>query len=116
MQKAEHIVDVKGQPLGRVATKIASLLQGKGTAAYEPRKDGNIKVIIKNIKLIKVTGRKADQKIYYSHTTQIGHLKERKYREVFDRKPEWVLQHAVKGMLPKNKLAIKRLKNMTFEI
>ncbi len=112
---AEHIIDVKGQPLGRVAAKIAVLLQGKDRATYKQRELGGAKVIVKNIKLIKVTGKKADQKIYYHHAGALGHLKERKYREVFDRKPDWVLWHAVRGMLPKNALRAKRLKNMVIE-
>jgi large subunit ribosomal protein L13 len=112
---AEHIIDVKNQPLGRVASRVASLLQGKTTAAYSQRKPGETKVVIKNIKLIKITGKKPDQKIYYHHAGPLGHLKERKYKEVFARKPEWVLWHAVRGMLPKNALRTKRLKNMIFE-
>ncbi len=115
MPKTEHIIDAKNQPLGRLASKIALLLQGKGTAAYASRNEGDVKVVVKNIKAVKITGKKADQKIYYHHTGPLGHLKERKYREVFDRKPDWVLWHAVRGMLPKNALRAKRLKNMTIE-
>ena len=115
MAKSEHIIDVKGQPLGRAAAKIAVLLQGKDKTDYEQRKAGDAKVIVKNIRLIKITGKKAVQKIYYSHTTQLGHLKERKYADVFERRPDWILWHAVHGMLPKNALRAKRLKNLIIE-
>jgi large subunit ribosomal protein L13 len=115
MAKSEHIIDVKNQPLGRAASRIALLLQGKDKASYEQRKVGDAKVIVKNIKLIKMTGKKATQKIYYSHTTQLGHLKKRKYADIFERKPDWVLWHAVKGMLPKNALQAKRLRKLIIE-
>lgn len=111
----EHVIDVKDQPLGRVASKVAVLLQGKLTPAYNHRLAGDVKVVIKNIKSIKMGGKKPEQKIYYHHAGKLGHLKERKYKDIFGRKPEWVLWHAVHGMLPKNTLRSKRLKNLVFE-
>lgn len=111
----EQVIDVKGQSLGRAAAKIAIILQGKDKASYSQRKVGDARVVVKNIKLIKVTGKKPDQKIYYHHTGPLGHLKERKYRGVFERKPDFVLWHAVRGMLPKNALRAKRLKNLIIE-
>ncbi|MCL4404987.1 MAG: 50S ribosomal protein L13 [Patescibacteria group bacterium] len=111
----EYVVDVKDQPLGRMASKIAVMLQGKNMASYDHRKPGDVKVIVKNIKDIKITGKKPEQKIYYHHAGKLGHLKQRKYKDVFSRKPNWVLWHAVRGMLPKNTLRAKRLKNLIFE-
>ncbi len=111
----EHVIDVKDQPLGRVASKIAVLLQGKDKVTYSHQKSGDVKVIVKNIKSIKISGNKAEQKIYYHHAGRMGHLRERKYKDVFGRKPDWVLWHAVRGMLPKNTLRSKRLKNLVIE-
>jgi large subunit ribosomal protein L13 len=113
---AEHVIDAKDQSLGRVAARVAVLLQGKDKAAYEPREIGDVRVVVKNVKAIRVTGKKAEQKIYYRHSGPIGHLKERKFSDVFSRRPEWVLRHAVGGMLPKNTLRAKRLKNLVIEL
>ncbi len=111
----EHTIDVKNRPLGRVASRIATLLQGKESADYDHRNPGNVRVTVKNIKSIRITGKKPEQKIYFHHAGRLGHLKERKYKDVFSRKPEWVLWHAVRGMLPKNTLRADRLKNLVFE-
>lgn len=111
----EHIIDAKNKRLGRLASEIAVILQGKMKADYEPRFSGSDKIIIKNISKITLSGRKADQKIYYHHAGKLGHLKERKFKEVFAKKPEWVLKNAVRLMLPKNKLAAERLKRLIIE-
>lgn len=111
----DHIIDVKDQKLGRVASKIAMLLQGKDQPTYEPRKIGDNRVIVKNIALLKVTGDKFNEKVYYHHTGYMGHLKTKKYREIFEKNPEWILRHAVEGMLPKNFINAKRLKQLIFE-
>jgi len=111
----EIIIDAKDQKLGRLASKIALLLQNKTSAEYEPRLKGENKVIVKNIKGMEITGKKAEQKIYYRHTGYMGHLKEKTYEEAFAADPAWVLKHAVKGMLPKNRLQDKRLKQLIIE-
>ena len=111
----EHIVDAKGETLGRVAVKIAGFLQSKDSPSYAPHKLGEVKVVIKNVGLIKVTGKKADQKIYYRHSGKPGHLKKTTYKEAFAKNPEWVIRHAVSGMLPKNRLRSRRLKLMEFK-
>ncbi|MDD4931236.1 MAG: 50S ribosomal protein L13 [Candidatus Colwellbacteria bacterium] len=111
----EIIIDAKDQKLGRLASKIALVLQGKDTAAYEPRLNGDNKVIVKNIKNLEITGKKAEQKIYYRHTGYMGHLREKTFTEAFTASPAWVLKHAVKGMLPKNRLQDKRLKQLIIE-
>lgn len=111
----DHVIDVKNKSLGRVASEIAVLLQGKDTPDYNPRKVGSNRVVIKNIKLLKVTGRKADQKTYYRHTGYMGHLRSKTYKEAFAKNPEWVLRHAVLGMLPKNFLRSRRIKFLVFD-
>ncbi len=108
----EYKIDAKNQILGRLATKIAILLQGKNTAGYEPNKSGEIKVIVDNISKIRVTGKKSTQKVYRHHTGYIGHLKTRTYKEIFEKNPSEILKKAVLGMIPKNKLRSKRIKNL----
>ncbi len=111
----EIILDAKNQKVGRFATKIALLLQGKDSAEYEPRLEGENRVVIKNIRDIEITGKKAEQKIYYRHTGYMGHLKEKTYKEAFAKSPAFVLRNAVEHMLPKNKLQAKRMKRLIIE-
>ncbi|PIR04832.1 MAG: 50S ribosomal protein L13 [Candidatus Liptonbacteria bacterium CG11_big_fil_rev_8_21_14_0_20_35_14] len=108
----EHIIDAKNQKLGRVATRAATFLQGKNKADFESYKPGTDKVIIKNSKLIEVSGRKADDKIYYHHTGFPGGLKKRTYKEIFSKNHKEVIQKAVFGMLPSNKLRSDRMKRL----
>ncbi|MBZ1348790.1 MAG: 50S ribosomal protein L13 [Candidatus Liptonbacteria bacterium] len=110
----EYTLDAKNQSLGRLASKIAVILQGKNSPDYDPRLEGDARVIIKNINDLKFTGKKIEQKIYYHHTGRPGHLKERKLREVFSKSPEKLLKQTVAGMLPKNRLLVKRLKKIIF--
>lgn len=111
----DHTFDAKGKRLGRLASEIATILQGKHTARYHPRFEGDDRVIVKNIRAISVSGKKAKAKIYYRHTGPLGHLKERKFQDVFEKKPAWVLKNAVRLMLPKNRLAARRLKRLIIE-
>lgn len=111
----EYIIDAKGRRLGRLASDIAVILQGKRSAAYHPRLEGDDTVVVKNLTSLVLSGRKTKTKIYYKHTGPLGHLKERKFQDVFEKKPEWVLRHAVRLMLPKNKLAARRLKRIIIE-
>ncbi|PIT92377.1 MAG: 50S ribosomal protein L13 [Candidatus Harrisonbacteria bacterium CG10_big_fil_rev_8_21_14_0_10_42_17] len=111
----EHIIDASGQKLGRLASNIALILQGKKHISYDPRLRGEDKVIVKNIKEVAISGRKADQKMYYHHTGYLGHLKEEKYKEVFAKEPQKVLYNAVFNMLPKNRLRQKRLNRLVIE-
>lgn len=112
---AEHIIDAKDQPLGRMAARIARLLQDKHKVSFQRRAEGVDSVIVKNIKELKLSGRKAEQKVYYRHTGYMGHLKEKTYRQAFGKNPSWVLRHAVRGMLPKNFLIDKRMKRLIIE-
>jgi len=100
----EYIIDVQNRSLGRVASEIALILQGKDDPSYEPRLAGNNRVIVKNIKKVYVTGSKAKEKIYYRHTTRIGSLKKRTYEQIFEKNPGWVLKRAVRLMLPLNQI------------
>ncbi|MFA6495095.1 MAG: 50S ribosomal protein L13 [Candidatus Paceibacterota bacterium] len=113
---AEYIIDCAGKRLGRVATEAAVILQGKKNPAYNPRLAGDDVVIIKNISVLEVSGSKEEQKVYYSHTTQIGHLKERKFKDVVAKHGmAYVLRHAVEHMLPKNKLQSIRMKRLIID-
>jgi len=112
----QYTIDAKGKRLGRLASEIAVILQGKKNANYEPRLEGEDSVSVKNIDRMEVTGRKMKQKTYYRHTTQIGHLKKETMAMVWEKKgPKEVLRRAVMGMLPKNRLQIKRIKRLTIE-
>ena len=111
----EYIIDAKNQTLGRLATKIAVLLQGKEKATYEPRSIGGNTVIVKNARLIKISGNKANYKVYHRHTGYMGHLRTAKYKEVSEKHPERILETAVRGMLPKNFIRDRRMRLLVIE-
>ena len=104
-----YVVDADGQTLGRLATRIADTLRGKGKPQYTPHTDTGDFVVIVNAEKIAVTGKKLDQKMYHRHSGYPGGLTSRTLREQLDRRPTDVLRKAVKGMLPKNKLASAQL-------
>lgn len=112
IQRNWLVVDVEGQVLGRAATQIATLLRGKHKPTYAPHMDGGDNVIVLNSAKIVVTGRKADQKIYYRHTGYPGGLKSITYKVMLQRHPDRILKIAVKGMLPKNRLGRRLLKKL----
>jgi large subunit ribosomal protein L13 len=99
-----YLVDAQGQVLGRLATQVATVLKGKHKAIYTPSMDTGDHVIIINASKVTVTGDKANQKVYYHHSGFPGGLKETPYAVMLDRHPEQVIIHAVRGMLPKNRL------------
>jgi large subunit ribosomal protein L13 len=99
-----HVVDADGQVLGRVATAVARILQGKHKASYTPFIDTGDHVVVVNAAKVKLTGRKEDQKIYRQHSGYEGGLRETRARLVRQRKPERLVEEAVHGMLPKTKL------------
>ena len=111
----EYVIDAKGKPLGRIASEAAIILQGKKNPTYDPRLSGTDHVIIKNAGDVVVTGKKAEQKVYYRHSTRIGSLKKRTYAQAFERDPAWVIRRAVRLMLPKNKLQKDRLQRLIIE-
>lgn len=111
----DYTFDAKNKKLGRLASEIAVVLQDKKNPRYEPRLEGGGRVVVKNVKQVVLSGKKTSQKIYYRHSGPLGHLKENKYKDVFAKKPAWVLRHAVNLMLPKNRLRAKRMKRLIIE-
>jgi large subunit ribosomal protein L13 len=103
------VVDAEGKTHGRLATQIADALRGKGKPEYTPHVDTGDFVVVVNAEKIAVTGKKLDEKIYYRHSGYPGGLKQRTLREQLERRPTEVIRMAVKGMLPKNKLAARQL-------
>lgn len=104
MEKKTHIIDAGGKTLGRLASQVAILLQGKQKVDFDPSRDMGDFVTIKNLKGIRITGRKMEQKRYFRHSGYLGGEKERTLAEMFREKPKEVFQKAVWGMLPKNRL------------
>jgi large subunit ribosomal protein L13 len=104
-----YLVDAEGLTLGRLATQIADVLRGKRKAAYTPHVDTGDFVVVVNAEKIAVTGSKLDDKMYYRHSGYPGGLKARTLREQLERQPAEVLRKAVKGMLPRNRLARQQL-------
>ena len=99
-----YVVDAEGQTLGRLASEVAKVLRGKNKPIYTPHVDCGDNVSIVNAEKIVVTGKKLDQKIYYHHSGWVGGMKETTLREMLQKKPEQVVELAVKGMLPKGPL------------
>ena len=104
-----YVVDAQGKTLGRLATQIADTLRGKRKPQYTPHVDTGDFVVVVNAEKIAVTGNKLDQKRYYRHSGYPGGLRSRTLREQLDRRPTEVLRTAVRGMLPKNRLARRQL-------
>jgi large subunit ribosomal protein L13 len=104
-----YLVDAEGKTLGRLATQIADTLRGKRKPQYTPHVDTGDFVVVVNAEKIAVTGNKLDQKRYYRHSGYPGGLRSRTLREQLDRRPTEVLRVAVKGMLPKNRLARQQI-------
>ena len=99
-----YVVDADGKTLGRLATEIARRLRGKHKAEYTPHVDTGDYIVVVNAEKIRVTGNKASDKMYYNHSGYIGGLKSISFEKLIDKKPEMVIERAVKGMLPKNPL------------
>lgn len=104
IERKWYVVDAEGQTLGRLASGVAAVLRGKNKPTFTPHIDTGDYVIIINAEKIKVTGKKLDDKIYYKHSDYPGGMKETTLREMLEKKPEKVLELAVKGMLPKGPL------------
>lgn len=99
-----YVVDAKGATLGRLASEVASVLRGKNKPEFTPHADCGDYVIVVNAAEVKVTGKKLDQKIYYNHSEYVGGMRETTLRELLAKKPERVVELAIKGMLPKGPL------------
>ncbi|MGH9776629.1 MAG: 50S ribosomal protein L13 [Candidatus Acidiferrales bacterium] len=106
------VLDAKGQVLGRLAARVASLLIGKNKANFTPHLDCGDHVVVINAEKMRITGNKLNQKIYHSHSGYPGGLKETPLSRMFPRRADWVLREAVLGMLPKNKLRAHRAKKL----
>ncbi len=107
-----YVVDAEGQTLGRLATVVAATLRGKNKPTFTPFLDTGDYVIVVNADKITVTGKKLDQKTYFSHSKYIGGVKETTLREMLAKKPERVIEHAVIGMLPKGPLGRQMAKKL----
>lgn len=104
VERKWYVVDATGYTLGRLASEAAKVLRGKNKPVFTPHIDTGDYVVIVNAEKIKVTGKKLDQKIYYHHSEYVGGMKETTLREMLAKKPEKVVELAVKGMLPKGPL------------
>lgn len=113
IKRETHEFDAEGQILGRLATKIAVLLMGKHKPTYSAHLDSGDFVVVKNVSKIEVTGKKASQKLYRRHSGYPSGYKEERYEEAMEKHPERVLELAVSGMLPDNKLKAKRMARLT---
>ena len=107
-----YIVDAADQPVGRLASRIAAILRGKNKAAFTPHWDMGDFVVVINAEKVQFTGRKWQQKVYYSHSGYTGNLKKTGALEVRQKHPERILEKAVRGMLPKNRLGRKMAKKL----
>ena len=101
IERKWYVVDAEGKTLGRLASEVAKVLRGKNKPTYTPHMDTGDNVIVVNAAKVKITGRKHDQKIYYHHSDYVGGMKETTLREMMQKKPEMVVELAIKGMLPK---------------
>ena len=112
IERKWYVVDAEGATLGRLASEIAKVLRGKNKPEFTPHIDTGDYVIVINAKDVKVTGKKMLQKIYYNHSDYVGGMKETTLAEMMDKKPEKVIELAVKGMLPKGPLGRSMIKKL----
>lgn len=112
VERKWFVVDVAGKNLGRVSSEIAKILRGKNKPIFTPHEDTGDYVIVVNAEKITVTGRKLEQKIYYNHSDYVGGMKETDLKTMLAKKPEKVIELAVKGMLPKGPLGRKMIKKL----
>ena len=109
IERKWYLIDAEGQTLGRLCTQIAMILRGKNKPTFTPHVDTGDYVVVVNAAKVAFTGKKLDQKIYYRHSEYVGGLKETTLREMLAKKPEKVVEMAVKGMLPKGALGKQML-------
>ena len=112
IERKWYVIDAEGLTLGRLASETAKILRGKNKPIFTPHIDTGDYVIIVNADKVKVTGKKLDQKIYYRHAEYVGGMKETPLRELLEKKPERVIELAVKGMLPKGPLGREMYKKL----
>ena len=112
IERKWYVVDATGYTLGRLASEVAKVLRGKNKPIFTPHMDCGDYVIVVNAEKIKVTGKKLDQKIYYNHSDYVGGMRETTLAEMLAKKPEKVVELAVKGMLPKGPLGRAMIKKL----
>ena len=112
IERKWYVVDAEGQTLGRLSAEIAKVLRGKNKPVFTPHVDTGDYVIVVNADKVKVTGKKLEQKIYYHHSDYVGGMKETTLKEMMAKKPEAVIELAVKGMLPKGPLGRAMIKKL----
>ena len=112
IERKWYVVDATGYTLGRLASEVAKILRGKNKPIFTPFIDTGDYVIITNADKIKVTGKKLEQKVYYRHSDYVGGMKETTLKEMLNKKPERVIELAVKGMLPKGSLGREMYKKL----
>ena len=112
IERKWYVVDATGYTLGRLASEIASILRGKNKPIYTPHMDCGDYVIVVNAEHVKVTGKKLAQKVYYNHSDYVGGMKETTLKEMMAKRPEKVMELAVRGMLPKGPLGRSMIKKL----
>ena len=112
IERKWYVVDATGYTLGRLASEVAKVLRGKNKPIFTPHMDCGDYVIVVNAENIKVTGKKLDQKIYYNHSDYVGGMRETTLKEMMAKKPEKVIELAVKGMLPKGPMGRDMIKKL----
>ena len=113
IERKWYVVDAEGCTLGRLASEVAKVLRGKNKPVFTPHIDTGDYVIVVNADKIKVTGKKLEQKLYYRHSDYVGGFKSTTLKEMLNKKPEMVIELAVKGMLPKGPLGRQMLKKLS---
>ena len=112
VEKKWYVVDAAGCTLGRLSSEVAKVLRGKNKPEFTPHVDTGDYVIVVNAEKVVTTGKKLNQKIYYHHSDYVGGMKETALKDMLIKKPEYVMTHAVKGMLPKGPLGRQMLKKL----
>jgi len=112
IERSWYVVDAEGKTLGRLASQIAHVLRGKHKPTYSPHMDLGDHIVVVNAEKIHVTGRKAEQKVYYRHTGYPGGLRTSTYEDVLNKHPERILRTAIKGMMPNNVLGRQMFKKL----
>ena len=112
IERKWYLIDAQGRVLGRMATEIAKILRGKKKPTYSPHVDNGDHVVVINAEKVVVTGKKSQKKFYHHHTGYPGGLRSMTFAQVLARKPERILKHAVKGMLPHNRLGRQMIKKL----
>jgi large subunit ribosomal protein L13 len=112
VERKWYVIDAQDVVLGKLAVAVATVLRGKNKPEFSPHFEVGDYVIVVNAEKVKVTGRKATQKMYYHHTGYTGHLHSKTYEEMIEHKPTYPVEHAIRGMLPKNRLGRKIFNNV----